>query len=86
MSAEKLLNTVRRHWAIENQLHWQLDVLLAEDLARSRNNNAPANLAILRRLALNTLRADPEKIPLSHKRLKARWNDQDLINLMTHVR
>jgi predicted transposase YbfD/YdcC len=86
MSAEQLLTTVRHHWAIENQLHWQLDVLLAEDLARSRKNNAPANLAILRRLALNTLRADPEKIPLKHKQLKARWTDQDLLSLMTHMR
>jgi len=86
MSAEDLLKTVRLHWAIENRLHWQLDVLLAEDLARNRKNNGPANLAILRRLVLNVLRADPENIPLSHKRLKARWNDQDLMRLMTHVR
>lgn len=86
MSAEELLKTVRLHWAIENQLHWQLDVLLAEDLARNRKNNAPANLAILRRLALNVLRAEPQKIPLSHKRLKARWNDQELLRLVTHVR
>jgi predicted transposase YbfD/YdcC len=86
MSAQELLAMVRHHWAIENQLHWQLDVLLAEDLARSRKNNAPANLAILRRLALNTLRAEPEKIPLRHKQLKARWADQDLLSLMTHMR
>lgn len=86
MSAEQLLATVRHHWAIENHLHWQLDVLLAEDLVRSRKNNAPANLAILRRLVLNTLRADPEKIPLSHKRLKARWADQNLLGLLTHMR
>lgn len=86
MSAEQLLKTVRHHWAIENRLHWQLDVLLAEDLSRSRKNKAPANLAILRRLALNVLRAEPQKIPLNHKRLKARWNDQDLLRLVTHVR
>jgi predicted transposase YbfD/YdcC len=86
MSAEQLLATVRQHWAIENQLHWQLDVLLAEDQTRSRKNNAPANLAVIRRLALNILRADPENIPLSHKRLKARWADQDLLQLMTHMR
>lgn len=86
MSAQQLLQTVRRHWDIENQLHWQLDVLLAEDLARNRKNNAPANLAILRRLVLNILRAEPHKIPLNHKRLKARWNDQDLLRLITHVR
>lgn len=86
ISAEKLLATVRRHWSIENELHWQLDVLLGEDQIRARKNNAPANHAILRRLALNVLRADPQDIPLSHKRLKARWAEQDLIQLMTHMR
>lgn len=86
MSAEALLATVRGHWSIENALHWQLDVLLGEDLLRGRKKNSAANHAILRRLALNVLRADPEDIPLSHKRLKARWADQDLLSLMTHMR
>lgn len=86
MMPEELLTVVRHHWAIENKLHWQLDVLLGEDLARSRKTNAAANLAILRRLALNILRTSPESIPLSHKRLKARWGDQDLLHLITHVR
>jgi predicted transposase YbfD/YdcC len=86
MPAQELLAVVRRHWTIENQLHWQLDVLLAEDQTRNRKNNAPANTATLRRLALNVLRADPQKIPLSHKRLKARWTDQDLLRLFTHMR
>ncbi|HEV8679033.1 MAG TPA: ISAs1 family transposase, partial [Stellaceae bacterium] len=86
MTPEQLLATVRRHWSIENDLHWQLDVLFGEDQIRGRNNNAPANHAILRRLALNVLRADPENIPLSHKRLKARWADQDLLRLFTHMR
>ena len=86
MPAEELLATVRRHWSIENGLHWQLDVLLGEDQIRGRKNNSPANHAILRRLALNVLRADPENIPLSHKRLKARWAEQDLLRLITHMR
>ena len=86
MPAEELLATVRRHWSIENGLHWQLDILLGEDQIRGRKNNAPANHAILRRLALNVLRADPENIPLSHKRLKARWAEQDLLRLMTYMR
>ena len=86
MPAQELLATVRRHWTIENNLHWQLDVLLAEDNSRNRKNNAPANIAALRRLVLNVLRADPEKIPLSHKRLKARWTDQDFLRLITHMR
>lgn len=86
MTAGELLKTVRLHWSIENHLHWQLDVRLGEDLARSRKNNAPANLAIMRRLALNTLRAEPRNIPLTHKQHKARWNDQEFLRLMTHLR
>ena len=86
MAPAEILRTVRRHWAIENDLHWQLDVLMAEDQTRNRKNNGPANLAVLRRLALNVLRSDPEKIPHSHKRLKARWANEDLLKLMTHMR
>jgi predicted transposase YbfD/YdcC len=82
----EVLRTVRRHWAIENDLHWQLDVLMAEDQTRNRRNNGPANLAAFRRLALNVLRSDPDNIPLSHKRLKARWANEDLLKLMTHMR
>jgi len=86
MTPTEVLRTVRRHWAIENDLHWQLDVLMAEDQTRNRKNNGPANLAALRRLALNVLRSDPDNIPLSHKRLKARWANEDLLKLMTHMR
>lgn len=82
----ELLAIVRSHWEIENNLHWQLDVLLNEDQARTRKNNGPANLAALRRLALNVLRSDPRKIPMRHKRLKAGWDHQELLNLMTHMR
>lgn len=86
MPPETLLSLARRHWAIENQLHWQLDVLFREDETRTRKKNAAANLAVLRRLALNILRSDTEDIPLSHKRLKARWDDHNLLHLMTHMR
>jgi hypothetical protein len=44
-----LLATVRDHWAIENALHWQLDVSFREDAARNRKDNAPGNIAVLRR-------------------------------------
>jgi len=86
MAPAALLRMVRSHWAIENNLHWQLDVLLNEDKARNRKQNAPANLGVLRRLALNVLRSDPRNIPLSHKRLKAGWDHQELITIMTHMR
>ena len=86
MTAAEVLRAVRGHWQIENNLHWQLDVLMAEDQTRNRKDNGPANLAALRRLTLNVLRAEPSKIPLSHKRLKARWAGEELLRLMTHMR
>ena len=48
---EVLLETVRAHWAVENNLHWQLDVSLREDSARNRKDDGAANLAVLRRRA-----------------------------------
>ena len=86
MPPAEVLRTVRRHWAIENDLHWQLDVFMDEDQSRSRKNNGPANLAALRRLALNVLRAEPTNLPMRHTGLLARWNDEKLIKLMTYVR
>ncbi len=86
MPPDEVMRIVRNHWAIENNLHWQLDVLMNEDNTRNRKDNGPANLAALRRLILNVLQADPRKIPLSHKRLKARWDNDQLLSLMTHMR
>ena len=50
-----LLETVRAHWAVENNLHWQLDVSLREDSARNRKDDGAANLAVLRRRALECI-------------------------------
>ena len=61
-SARALLEVVRAHWSVENQLHWPLDVVFDEDDARSRKTHAPENLAVLRRLALNMLRAHPSDL------------------------
>lgn len=46
-------NSVRKHWSIENQLHWCLDVIFREDSSRARKDNSPLNLNILRKTALN---------------------------------
>jgi len=72
----ELLAIVRQHWSIENTLHWTLDVVLDEDQARSRKDNAPENLAVLRRFALNIVRAHPDKKTSTRAKLKrAAWND-----------
>lgn len=46
-------NSVRKHWSIENQLHWCLDVIFREDASRARKDNSPLNLNIHRKTALN---------------------------------
>src|SRR3984893_90948 len=83
----EVLRIVRQHWGIENGLHWPLDVLLDEDLARSRKDNAPANLAVLRRLALNIARAHPDaKTSLRGKFKRAGWDEAFLFDMLRHMR
>jgi predicted transposase YbfD/YdcC len=86
LTPAELLAVVREHWSIENRLHWPLDVVLDEDLARTRKDHAPQNLALLRRLALNVLRAHPGKQSLNLKRQRAGWDDGFLLQLFTHMR
>jgi predicted transposase YbfD/YdcC len=86
-SRKEVLRIVRTHWSIENGLHWPLDVTLDEDLARNRKDNGPANLAVLRRLALNVARAHPDTTTSLRGKLKrAGWNDAFLFELLGHMR
>ena len=80
------LRVVRAHWTIENGQHWVLDVVMDEDRARSRKDNAAENLALLRRLALNVLRGDVDKTSVRGKIKKAGWQDQYLLNLLGQMR
>lgn len=86
LSAPQLLKVVRAHWGIENQLHWILDVVFAEDRNRSRMDHAPENLAFLRKLALNMLQASPYVASMRRKMLHAAWNDDFLLSLFGHMR
>jgi predicted transposase YbfD/YdcC len=70
-SAEDLGRWIRRHWAIENELHWGLDVVFGEDAYRSGNRRAAANLGLLRRVALSLLRRMPGKTSLRIKMVHA---------------
>lgn len=84
---KSVLRIVREHWSIENHLHWTLDVVLDEDLARNRKDNAPANLAVLRRLTLNIARAHPDtKTSLRGKLKRAGWGDSYLFELLAYMR
>ena len=81
-----MLTVARTHWTIENQLHWVLDVDFQEDAARSRKDNAPQNLALIRKLALNTLRQHPEKGSIKGKIKRAGWDNTFLLSLIGHMR
>jgi predicted transposase YbfD/YdcC len=81
--ASWILDSCRTHWGIENGLHWVLDVAFAEDHCRVRKDNGPANFAILRRLALNLLKADcTTKAGIKARRLKAGWDEAYLLSLI----
>ena len=86
MSPKRFLRITRSHWCVENQLHWVLDVHFAEDANRARMDNAPENLAILRRLALNILRAHPDKASIRRKIKRAGWDDAFLTAVLSHMR
>lgn len=82
---EVLLTTVRAHWAIENALHWQLDVSFREEAARNRKDNGPDNIAILRRRPLDVARRDAPKNSLSIKLKRAGWDDDFLLSLLKQL-
>jgi len=68
---------------VENQLHWVLDVVFAEDQSRARTGHAAANLAALRRLALNLLKCDKTlKRGIRGKQKGAGWDHAYLLHLL----
>ena len=86
MSPKRLLHITRSHWGIENQLHWVLDVHFSEDDNRARKDNAPENLACLRKLALNILQALPLQASIRRKIKRAGWDDAFLLQEISHMR
>ena len=76
LAAKRFADAVRGHWAIENRLHWQLDVTFQEDQCRLRQGHADANFSILRRAALGLLKNEPTaKVGIKNKRLTAGWHE-----------
>lgn len=65
---------VRGHWSIENHLHWHLDVTFKEDANRSRSGNAPQNLNILRKMALQRISRRKDKLSLKKRRFRTSMN------------
>ncbi len=78
---------MRSHWGIENSVHWILDLAFREDVCRVRKDHAPANLAVVRRIALNLLRQESSrKLGLQGQRRRAGWDEAYLAKVMSgHV-
>lgn len=73
--AERFAKAVRGHWAIENTLHWRLDVTLSEDASRIRKGNGPAMMTCIRHLCVNLFEREGSKLSLPKKQNKAAWED-----------
>lgn len=74
-------NAVRSHWAIENKLHWVLDVSYREDENRSRKDHTAENLAWIRRVTASLLAQDGTKVGTTCKRKMAGWDDEMLLRI-----
>jgi predicted transposase YbfD/YdcC len=83
-NAQRMLEAVRSHWHIENNLHWVLDVAFREDECRIRKGNGPQNFAVLRHIALSLLTQEKSaRCGIKTKRLKAGWNEDYLQKVLS---
>lgn len=82
-NSAKLEHAVRAHWAIENNLHWVLDIAFDEDSNRTRKGYSAANLATIRHIALNLINKEKiSKVGVKIKRLKAGWDNDYLLRII----
>jgi len=80
--ANQLGPVIRSHWAIENSLHWVMDMVFRDDECRVRTDHAPANFTTLKHMAHNLVRKAPGKDSLRLRRKTAAWDDDFLASLL----
>lgn len=80
--AEIANKAIRRHWGIENKLHWTLDMSFNEDYARTRTKNAAENFALINKIALNLIRKNKTSGSIRGNRKAASWSKDRLVALM----
>jgi predicted transposase YbfD/YdcC len=83
MLAHLLGPVIRSHWAIENSLHWVMDMVFRDDECRVRTNHAPANFTTIKHMAYNLLRRPSGKDSFRVRRKVAGWDDEFLASLVT---
>jgi predicted transposase YbfD/YdcC len=80
--ADQLGPIIRSHWAVENSLHWVMDMIFRDDECRVRTDHAPANFTTLKHMATNLLRRASSKHSLRARRKVAAWDDDFLASLI----
>jgi predicted transposase YbfD/YdcC len=76
-NVKRFSEAARGHWAVENSLHWTLDVTFREDGSRVRKDHAPVNFSLVRKLALNILRGNKSsKKSIPQKMIRAALNKE----------
>lgn len=82
LDAKAFAAAVRAHWGIENRLHWVLDVVFHDDLARLRSGHGPENMAVVKHMAMNLIRHPKDKHSLKNRRKLACLNPDYLETLI----
>lgn len=82
LTAREAAGAVRGHWAIENRLHWVLDVTFGEDLSRLRKGHGARNMATVRHFALNLVRTATDKRSIKSRRKRAGWSPDYLQTIL----
>ena len=82
LGVKRFAGCVRGHWAIENTLHWSLDVTFREDENRVRNRTLANNLAWLKRFAISLLKQADDKESIAMRRRMAGWNPSYLAKIL----
>jgi predicted transposase YbfD/YdcC len=85
LSATQAADAVRSHWAIENSLHWVLDVTFGDDQSRLRTGHGARNMAVVRHFAINLVRTPNDKRTLKLRRKVAGWNPEYLAGILGHL-
>ncbi len=86
LSAAAFADAVRSHWAIENNLHWTLDVTFNEDQSRLRAGHGARNMAVVRHFALNLVRQAADKRSIKRRRKRASWDQEYLLQILGPLR
>ncbi len=85
-NAELINHAIRTHWHIENKLHWILDVVFREDFCRLRTGNGAENMNIIRKIAINKMKADQSsKSSMKVKKKRCAWDDNYAVKILAEM-